>query len=218
MARDRMSTRGRLGWHGYARILRALQQRPMTIAELRIECGLGGTGAAEIMRRMKAVGLVHIAGWRQASPGTKGRLPAIWGAGDAEDCPYPGAKRPVLPERHRSIRSELLAFATILRACESPATVAEIAEQTGCDKGTVTALMRYCRSIGLVYVAGWLPWKLGGGTPTRLYALGNRRDAPRPRAVASETRSAKRYADAQRRIEMAHLLHITAGALPHAVA
>lgn len=199
MARTR-----RIGKVGYARILRALLDRPMTETQLRENCGIGHTAAHRIIRAMHHLKLVHIWSW-DCTEGT--RFVPVFAFGDRPDTPTPSRRpngRLAGAARFASAKvapPELLAFADIVRALREPCSAKEVAEAAGVHEHHTRGLIDQMRSLRLVHIASWA-WRDRGGPPIALYAIGpNRRDAPRPRPDPDAAQAKFLAAQADRRFQ-----------------
>ena len=178
----------RLCIRGYASILRGLAREPASAAELTIRHATSGGVMRGLVKRLYAERLIHIAEFRRA---TQGPAIRVFGFGDKPD-----AARPLtlagLPSQHKGVTagrpkptSEVIAFASLMRALTEKRSLAELIEITGISNHSLSRNLAHMRSIGLIYIAGWERRQTGGGAPVRLYRVGiNRNDAARPQPKA----------------------------------
>lgn len=170
----------RIGWKGYATILRAVQIKPRTYGEIASAAGGGVNNIRRVINRMQSLGLVHIAGWEQRKPRT--RPQALFSFGPGEEAPYPkDCKRPAVvrnPKAYGMHRPELIAFAVIIRALAEPVTRAHLVDLAGSTSCNISKLIQHCKAIGLVRIAGWDTSR--PGKPAEELSIGCARDAARP--------------------------------------
>lgn len=198
----------RLGWTGYASVIRATQLQPTSAQEMALRFAVQVQTARRVMARLHDLGMVHIAGWER--PHARGSSIPLWSYGAGQDQPRPeppsGTPRGVLT-RYNAL-PELVQVVNIIRQIESePMGVAEIAEAVGSQYGNVANLLRHGRSIGLFRVGGWSP-RLKGGAPAALWVAGSGPDAPRPRVqsrrdIERRSRLVRQGRQAQQRMLMA---------------
>lgn len=201
----------RIGWAGYADILRTLQLRPSTTAEVGALVGIEPINAQVVLRRMRHARLIHVQAW-QPTPGSNARAVSVWAAGHAPDAPYPNGK-PQQAKASNNISSQLIAFASIVRALEMAITVADLAKATGVNACHLYRLLRHMRRIGLARVADW-----GGnrGKPAAMWELGNAPCAPRPRPIPEAVTRAKYWATFSARRRMKRAIQLTAAPIARA--
>lgn len=203
---DRSELHGkRLGMAGRVAVLRSLVKKPAPWPELVQRDVVGATAAITFVNTLHALGMLRIVGWRQTY---KAPLLPIFGMGPGEDAPLPakrstGQRAVAVAPHARSPRlspapSELLAFFHLYEALQAPSTPQEIAEETGLYRATVAKALRSLHEGApkLAYVADWRR-QLRGGEPIPLYAWGNKRDAPRPKAIGKAKRQSALRANAR---------------------
>lgn len=205
MARTR-----RIGKVGYARILRALLDRPMTETQLREKCGIGHTAAHRIVRAMHRLKLVHIGSWA-CTEGTR-YVPAF-SFGEGPDAEPPRVRpngRPTGPLRFSPCKvapCELIAFAEILRQLQDPSTAQEVAQATGAHEQHTRELLEEMRALRLVRISCW-SWRNRGGSPIPNYELApDTPDAPGLARVGQRRKvdtARPRSSAACRRVSRAH--------------
>lgn len=208
MSKGPLSPGHRLGWQGYASILRYLQRWPSTSKQVAHEFGLNVRKGPQVMRALHVAGLVHIAGWHQ-NEGARQRPLPIWAFGIGQDETYPGRKQHPRPDRSKNVRAELLALASIVSALGSAITVADLAAVTGCNRNWIYALLRHMRAIGFARVADYQRQNCGG-RPTAMWELGSGPNAPRPQALPRDVVNARNWAARKGRQHMLKLIAATA--------
>lgn len=159
----------RLMGTGYASILRMLQVKPRTSAQVADGVGCAVRTTTPLLKRMAGLGLVHVVDRipNQANHGTKVPVYAFG----------PGLR--VVSSRS-AVRCELVAFASLIKHLVDlgPATARELAIHTGLSIGAVRRLVIHCRSIKLFRVADWyLPVN---GMPAMMLGIGSGAGVPRP--------------------------------------
>ena len=184
----------RLGMVGYVSILRAIQRRPATTAQV-CDAEIGSLNTARfLLRKMHAVKLIHVGAWQAREARCKGYT-AVWHFGAGQDVPYPSGEVPKPSKRANNISSSMVAFAELMRALAEPTTKAELAERTGLSDETIRVVLEHASDIKMVRVAGWQPTE-GDGYPAALWQLGYgpspARPAPIPRIEIHRAESAKR--------------------------
>ena len=175
----------RLCTKGYARILRGLYDAPAGSQELAVRHGTAEHTMRGITRRLHYLGLIRIVAWRAVVQGPAIR---IFGFGGGADAPRPFTIRG-LPSQHIGVtarppapRLELTSFAVLMRALAEKRGQRELIEITGIARSSLSPNLRYMRSIGLLFIAGWERRDYGGGAALPLYQLGiGRNDVSRPR-------------------------------------
>lgn len=169
-------TKHRLALSGYANILRLLERTPSTAPEVAAITKTTPSAIREVLRRMESLGLIHAIAW---VPSKKGPHRAMYSFRRGSPQPYPGIRR-ACKSTGWNYRPELVAFANTIRALiEGPMTEQDLHELSGQSRTTLRYLMRHCKSIGLVHIAEW--HKDDGRTPSPMWAIGNKADAPRPK-------------------------------------
>ena len=201
----------KLGWAGYASLLRQVQLGPKAFEDLVEFSGAGILMVRQVMNRLHDMGLVHIAGWEKRK--YKGSPVRLWGFGPGQDVPHPtGAPPGRVRNKHAryAARPELVAFANFIRALAEPITMEELVEELGSTSCNMSKLTRHCRAIGLVRVAAWRTDR--PGKPAMMFQISDgRRDAPRPKPLTRAQISA-RWREAQRnRRQMVDMIRATAG-------
>lgn len=189
----------RLCMKGYARILRGLHDKPATTMELSEQHFVTEAVMRGLTRRLHAQNLIRVCEWRRATQGPHMR---VFGFGGQPDESRPltrdgkvsqhiGATRP--PPKPTS---EIIAFATLLRALTDSRGLAELHEITGIGAHSLSRNLKYMVSIGLLHVADWERRRIGAPLP--LYRIGI--DKPNRAAPAPMSKRARneRYGAARR--------------------
>lgn len=208
-AASKTTARGkRLGWAGYASIIRTTQVRPTTAQRVATRFGVQLQTARRVMARLHDLGMVHVSGWER--PHARGSSIPLWafGAGQDQPRPEPPSGRPRQGLTRQTALPELVQVAHILRQLQGePMGVAELAAAVGSQYANVARLLHHGRSIGLFRVAAWSP-RLKGGAPGAMWAMGSAADAPRPSVMTRSeidrrSRQARQARQAQQRMLMA---------------
>ena len=187
----------RIGKCGYAGILRAIVDHPDTRARLLVRCNLGRSAGLRIFNTFHRLGVVHVCAW-ETMP--RGRWLPVFAFGAQADAPVP-ARRPNgdigesgPQELSPFLSPQVIAFVTLLRGLEQPASVVELALATGIAECTLRRVIACMRALGLVRVGEWRSSWAGSGSPTALYEFAiDQRDAPRPRRKSRAAINARYY-------------------------
>lgn len=189
-----MSKQANRGYLTYIRVLAAL---PGNAAHIAAAVGVESDQAAEFLRAMRRLGLVHICAVERV-----GRLALVYAAGRGVE-PELG-----FPISRVTPPATMIAFASLVEAMDRPTATAELAEITGISRSTLHPLLRKMMADGyrIARIAGWCTVDGGGAAP--MFAMGSAPDAKRkPPLSRKETnaRYVKRRAEAvrQARITMA---------------
>lgn len=174
---------GRFGHCDYALIL-SLCKSPASIQQVVSKTGAAVQTTREILWRMERLGLVHVSGWAEPTDRSSYLVP-LFVIGQGVSVPYPRkvSRRPIGSALGRP-RSELTAFAAIIRLLRQGATRADLFEQTGVAYMRVSTLLRELRRLGLVHTSGWRCRDDGNGNPAEELSFGAGRNAPRPPAAS----------------------------------
>ncbi len=172
----------RLMAEGYASILASLRTPAshFTLAELH---ATAAGRMSQLMRLFVHLGLVHVCGY-EPSPTGRWMTPLyLIGIGETPllinqrsglvSARQYGTRPPV-------IRSEVVAFASIVRALSSDSHHGlSLAEATGVSHALASKVLRHMRKLRLIYVADWLLHTQGGGRAP-MYRMGMKADVRRP--------------------------------------
>lgn len=215
MTRNR-ETGHRIGWEGYASIMRGLQLNPATADEVAAAHGLHINTARTVLRALHAMQLVHVAAWR---PIVQNRKAAVYGFGAFADVPHPTGK-PRTFRRSNNLLPTVITLAHVMRALVRPVTIAELKAISGADHTWTGRFLRHCEQIGLARVSGWAQGHTGGH-PAALWMLGSAPGAPKPQPkcraqVHREYRARRKAARATQELHtlVAQQLHAAAVAVP----
>jgi len=200
----------KFGHRGFASILRLVLDKPMDHAEVASEIGFGVEYVRNLMRGMHALGLVHAGSWRRNA---RGFARPVYAFGDKPDAPAPAANNGVNHPgvtRPKRIYSEVVAFATIVRALQEPVSAHGVIAASGVNEATAYRLLVHMHGLRLIHVSEW-ERRIGiGGTPQKLYLLApDKPDAPRPAREdhrAAVRRYGKKRRARNRQIRMLHAL------------
>lgn len=199
------------GMRGYAIILGALRDQPMTAPELSEKLGMYGNTPRIIVRQLHHRGLIHIAGWKITS--VRAHAIPVYAQGCGSDAPLPD-RSTGLPRSRRDYgaptpRTEMIAFATIMEALAEPHTAKSLCELSGLYHRTVYVLIGILRKLRLVHIAGWD--QTIALAPVALYQLGDKRDANRPRPKSKTDVWRTHDIRRRERAKALRVIHITAG-------
>ncbi len=204
---------GRIGLPGYGRVLGAALRAPIPAGRVAELTGVNDNTARMIMRKLKAVGLVHVAAWSKRE--TKGYEP-LWGYGDKVEPPYPGGRRRPQGSRTRNLASQAIVLAVILRQLDlEPTTIKRLAEVSGMNWNDLNRILKSWEEDGLVRVSDWDP-PVAGGTPSRMYSVGFGPSPKRPKAKSASEQCRRYKATKEGRAAMLTMIRATAANDPHA--
>lgn len=207
--RSRYSGR-RLGWTGYASILRDVWREPTTAQDLAARHDIQLQTARRIMARLHDLRCIHVVRWIR--PHVRGCSIPVWafGAGVDAQRPEPPSGTPRQPLTRATALPELVQVVQMLRVLErEPVSKGALSTEVGSQFSNVARFVDHCRAIGLVRISDW-ERRLRGGMPAALYQLGSGPDAKRP---AREARSEIERRSRQARLakaETARLIAVTA--------
>jgi len=211
-----MTQKAKVGQHmsvcDLADILKLIGKEPMTARQASCLHKLGLTHMRKVLRHFVQMGLARVVGWDVAIRGTP---PAIFAAGGGESVPAPMTKEGEVPKtawgrggRTRANANTVL-FCEIVKALDGGATIADVVERSGCSPSTAGKLINHMHQQGLVHVCAWdAPVS---GYPVRVFAMGARRDAPRPKAMTKREKSLRQYYARKAKTQQAAMLHVLAG-------
>jgi hypothetical protein len=175
-------------------IFKIITAKPMTAKEIASlhKCRL------QILRRtlrsMVQLNIARIVGWDLSIRGTPSAIFAA-GCGDSVAPPIGrnGKVSTISWAKNIKIKptANMVLFASMIRALEIGATVAELTEQSGCNPTTANRFLNHARRIRVAYIESWL--KNPSGYPARVFMLGEKRDAPRPKAMTPKEKSLRQY-------------------------
>lgn len=153
------------------RILALCKETPRSIAQLAAELNIGYTSIMRMVNELKASGI--IARLASAWPRTRGGAAALYGFIGGE----------VRTIGRRLTYQFLRLWNSLLDADAAASIAADIGLSENHVRKTIHA-MRLSHP-KLVRIADWQRADLAGG-PTALYEVGDRRDAPRPKALTEQ--------------------------------
>lgn len=220
---EKVKRRGgkKIGWCGYASILRSIQQQASTAQQLAEKFDVQLTTMRRILARMHDLRVVHVQAWQQSRK--RGASLPVWAHGAGTDAQRPAGQ---IDRRWKTLlRStalpELVQTMHMLQVMASePVSKVELADRVGSQHCNVTRFVNHCHRIGLVHVADWSV-RLHGGRRAALYGIGPGPDVRHPRRISrSEIASRSKQGRAQRQQHL-QLIHATAApvvALPYSLA
>jgi hypothetical protein len=206
------------GMQGYAEILAAIRVYPSSAWDIHRHLGVTEFEAARIMVRMTIHGIAHVHDWHRREPGK--HVSARWKMGGGPSAPRPtttAAGRPLVREsRKPEFKPELFTFCQVVKALESGATVRAVCELCGLTYGAANNLVKHMRKLRLIHVSEWE--KPEFGPRTRVYMLGDIRDAKRPPLETDKQRNARYWQQKKARRDTAMIVGLTAGSAIHPLA
>lgn len=159
------------------KILKALEQKPMTITELMPVVGLKYEGTAKNVRALYQARHIHVCGHIR----TNGNPHSIYALGDKTDAKMVPSKmaKDMGPRRLDAMLQKMVEF---LR--EKPRTAAELGDLLHVCKGQARRYLNHLikATPRCVYVSGWKPAP-GRGNPAPMYALGDKPNAIKPKTT-----------------------------------
>lgn len=201
-----------MGVRDLADILKLITIEPMTAMQASSRHCLRVTHMRRTLKYFVQGGIAHVCGWDCSKKGTPA---AIFKAGPGVNVPQPlprtGQPSKTGWGRGQRIRPTVgaVAFCSIVKVLEEGATCAELVEQTGCHEGTVRPLLRHMKRAGLIHVCAWdAP---SSGYPAQVFAMGQRRDALRPKRMTEKERSLKYYHERKARERQLTVMSALAG-------
>lgn len=213
---SKRETGHRIGWEGYASIMRGLQLQPATADEVAAAHGLHINTARTVLRALHAMHLVHVAAWRTI---VQNRKAAVYGFGAFIDVPHPTGK-PRTFRRASNLLPTIITLAHVMRALVKPVTIAELKQTSGADQTWIGRFLRHCEQIGLARISGWVQGQTGGH-PAALWVLGCGPSAPKPapkcrRQIHREYRARRKARKSTQTLHalVAQQLHASAVAAP----
>ena len=182
---EKVKRRGgrKLGWCGYASILRSIQQRPSTTLEMAESMDTQIVAMLRVFSRLHDLQFTHVQAWVQRSK--RGAHVPVWAYGPGEDAARPAgqySRRPAQLTRAYMLPELVHAVHMLRILADEPIGKSELAERVGSQHGNVTRFINHCHRIGLVRIADWSV-RMHGGRRAALYSLGSGPDAPKPRRV-----------------------------------
>jgi hypothetical protein len=185
------------------------------VTDVAAQLGRGAQSVHEILWRLEAQGVAHVAGWAPSASGRGMRQP-LFKAWPGVSAPYPNPLpgRESLGRRAGGTRSEVLSFAAALKAMLDGATRAEVLEQTGISWSNFSKMLRELRAQRLVHVSSWEPRVDGRASPVEVFKFAPGRDAQKPKRVPVAEKY-KRYRDGRNlRVAGQRIVHAISGATP----
>ncbi len=210
-AAKKPSRRGRkLGWKGYADILRAIQIKPQSAQQLAERFDVQLQTMRRVLARFHDLSMLRVTEWRQLVE--RGSSVPVYAYGQGADAPRPATQPSRRPERlcRAAALPELVQVVHMLRRLEQePISKVLLAEEIGSQQACVCRFVNHCHRIGLVRIADW-SLRLRGGRPGALYGLGTGADAPRPARVPRSVIQRRNRAARRERQSTLHMIGLTA--------
>jgi predicted ArsR family transcriptional regulator len=163
-----------------ARIIELLASGPMTREGIANDLSVSNTTVHTFLNRlMAAPRKIHVCGWER----TGGRAFRLFGLGDAPDAPFEPLRSISKPKVDMTeINCKVLAD-----ALARPQSADELAESCRCSPAYVRKYLAILMAEAprRIHLHVWRRHE-GRGPLTKVYAAGDKRDAPRPHLTASE--------------------------------
>lgn len=157
------------GMRGYAAVLRAIYDKPMTAKELCAELGANYETINKALKQFRAAGLAHICG-----------VTSIYRSASHQWTYGPGTDAVVATARTLRPQVEMVTFLAALKTLEQPHTLQNLRQALGISPHPARLLVKRMHELGMVYIDHWV--KQPDGPPVAAYRLGwDRRDATRPK-------------------------------------
>lgn len=174
----------------YADILKIVRDNPSSAAKVSQATGFRVENIRLCLRRMHALGLVHIIGWTPKAYHTVPRPIYREGAGTDVPPPLTNQGRPSRHQAAQEIRivagANLVAFSVVVKMMKAgPSHRIELAAESGTNHDNLCKLVRHMHRIGLVHVADYERGR--SGVPKQLMAWGEKKDKPRPPRLVRPT-------------------------------
>lgn len=196
-------------WAHSGRILRALVGGPKSASDVAQASGCAVSGTRLLLRQMRVLRLVHVAGWTRVTGARTGWFP-LWTLGEAEDCPCPEVLRN-RPINTAKPGADLIALAVALRAMEiEPQSIAMLVETTGKPRPNLGRGIHLLHRLRLLRIDHWE--RNRGGSPTAFYVFeADGKDAPRPKPITRKELWRAHETKRRERRQQLRLLHALAG-------
>lgn len=188
--RDRIRiTRTKLGLVGYAHLAAMLVQEPCTAIALAQKAHMGHVAAYRFLISLHTLRRVHVRSWEQRP---RVRPVPVFAFGPGQDAPPPIKAPNGRPVEAASVPrarvcASLIAFESLLKAIEQPASLVDAVESTGLHCTQLQRALRTLVHLGLAHVALWVD-RPQGGRALPQYQLGDGPNAPEPTGRKKEIR------------------------------
>ena len=206
------------GMHGYASILAAIRVYPSSAWDIHRHLGMSEFEAARILVRMTIHSIAHVHDWYRREPGK--HISARWKIGGGVSATKPKTTAKGLPlvreGRKPEFKPELFTFCQVVKALECGATVRAVCELSGLHYGAANNLIKHMRKLRLIHVGAWE--KPEFGPRTRVYLMGDLRDAKRPPLETEKERNARYWRQKKALRDTAMMVGLTAGSAAHPLA
>ena len=178
-----MKNCNRFGHAKYAQILALAVHGGTTVSKVMAAMKTQIQTAREILWKMERLGLIRVAEWRDPETRSSFLVP-VFVADGGESLPYPRhLTRRAIGGTSSRPRSELAAFAHMVRCLRVGMTRQEIHEETGVAYMRVGNVVREMRRLKIVHVSDWREREGGMGRPAEVLSFGVDRDEPRPKRM-----------------------------------
>ena len=171
---------GRFGHKRYAQILAQVMAGPVTIADAMAVQKVQIQTIREILWRFERLGLVRVCEWQEPKARSSFMVP-VFAADGLPSLPYPRKinRAPFGTTKGRP-RSELSAFAHVVRCLKAGATRMDIHEQTGLAYMRVSQLVREMRRLKMLHICDWKVRPDHSGKPAEVLMFGPGVNDPKP--------------------------------------
>lgn len=187
-------------------ILHALAYEPKDAKQVANEIGAAVVATRVTMGRMGSLKLIH-----EVQPPSRTRM-ATWVIGDGP----PSSRQASRKLKPGKAGVSLIHFAALIRCISAgPASVLEIAAETGCHINSVRSQLAALRAAGVAYRAEWHRERNAGEWTAHWHFGIDRQDKRKPLAVPERDLRARYKRDRQRRDVTLAALHALAANTTH---
>lgn len=211
---DRITRRpGRMGLVMYARILGACVKEAKKAVDVAADLGRARQSVHEILWRLESLGVAHVEDWVKPEH-QNGMMSPLFRAFPGKSEPYPRELQRPPFGRAGGTRSEIISFASALKAMSEGATRAEVLEMTGMSWCNFAKLLRELRKQRLVHVCSWEPRSDERSADVEVLKFGPGKDAPRPKPLTPSERYRRYRLRKSAKLAGQRIVHATAGSVP----
>jgi len=157
---------------------------PGTVREIAERIGAPTDTVEIVMRDFKALGLCHRSKI-VLSPGKRNVPTGYYSRGRGVNVPFPR------PLRHTQPGASSIAFASLVRAAKTGATVRELCDATGLYPHLVRSCLKVLKGYGQAHVSGW---SVSAYQPVQEWRIAEGANAPRPKPLTRTEVNARYWA------------------------